>query len=66
MQSLAGAAAWVMQRVLRFLPRAGTPPMGAAPELTIEPIAFSTMLLRPPALLPGVVLALGSTLPRCR
>jgi hypothetical protein len=40
--------------------------IGALPLLTIEPIAFSTMLDRPPCLLPGVVLALRSTRPRSR
>ena len=40
--------------------------IGAVPDLTIEPIAFSTMFDKPPCLLPGVVLALRSTPPRCR
>ena len=40
--------------------------MGELPDLTMEPIAFSTMFDRPPFLLPGVVLALRSTLPRAR
>ena len=48
------------------VPGLGTALMGALPLLTIEPIAFSTMLLNPPALLPGVVLALRSAPPRCR
>ena len=49
-----------------FSPGDSTPLIGALPDLMIEPIAFSTMFDRPPALLPGVVLALRSTLPRCR
>ena len=40
--------------------------MGALPDLTMEPMAFSTMLDSPPDLLPGVVLALRSTEPRCK
>src|SRR6516162_5832891 len=40
--------------------------MGAVPDLTIEPMAFSTMFDSPPFLLPGVVLALRSTPPRAR
>src|SRR6516162_2612111 len=40
--------------------------MGAVPDFTIEPMAFSTMFDSPPFLLPGVVLALRSTPPRAR
>ena len=42
------------------------PVMAALPDLTMEPMAFSTILDRPPFLLPGVVLALRSALPRCK
>ena len=40
--------------------------MGIEPLFTMEPMAFSTMLDKPPALLPGVVLALRSTWPRSK
>ena len=40
--------------------------IGVLPDLTIEPMAFSTMFDRPPRLLPGVVFALRSACPRCR
>ena len=40
--------------------------MAPLPDLTIEPSDFSTILDRPPFLLPGVVFALRSTLPRFR
>ena len=36
------------------------------PDLTTDPSAFSTILLSPPFLLPGVVLALRSAEPICR
>ncbi len=55
-----------MPRSLSFSPGDSTPPIGAEPDLTIEPIAFSTMLLNPPFLLPGVVFALRSTRPFAR
>ena len=40
--------------------------MAPLPLLMIEPMAFSAMLDKPPALLPGVVLAVRSTRPRSR
>ena len=40
--------------------------MGAVPDLAMEPMAFSTMLARPPFLLPGVGLASRSTPPASR
>src|SRR5437773_2769454 len=46
-----------------FSPGDSTPVIGALPLLTIEPIAFSTMLESPPFLLPGVVLAPPSVPP---
>ena len=66
MKSLAGVAAKHNPLALSFSPGASTLEIGAEPDLTIEPIAFSTMFDRPPLLLPGVVLALRSAPPRCR
>src|SRR5450830_653264 len=51
---------------LSLSPGASTPEIGLLPDLTIDPMAFSTILARPPFLLPGVVLALRSTPPRLR
>ena len=44
--------------VPQTLPGDTMPEMGAVPDFTMEPIAYSTMLDSPPFLLPGVVLAL--------
>ena len=68
MKSLAGVAAntkpfWSGRN---FSPGANTCEIAAVPLLTMEPMAFSAMLDKPPALLPGVVLALRSTRPRSR
>ena len=64
--ALAGVAAYVRPLRASFSPGASTPVIGALPDFTIEPMAFSTMLARPPFLLPGVVFALRSTEPRAR
>jgi hypothetical protein len=45
-------------------PGESTPVIADEPDFTIEPNDFSTMLARPPFLLPGVVLALRSAPPR--
>jgi hypothetical protein len=44
MKSLAGVAAKTSPFRLSFWPGACTPEIGTEPDLTIEPIAFSTML----------------------
>ena len=68
MKSLAGVAAKTSPRcpAFSFSPGGSTCEIGAVPLFTIEPMAFSAMLARPPALLPGVVLAERSTRPRSR
>ena len=64
---VAGGGGGVGESLLfQLFTRCKTPVMAEEPDFTIEPIAFSTMLDKPPFLLPGVVLALRSTLPRCR
>ena len=68
MKSLAGVAAYTRPRWSRasFSPGGKQLEMAELPLLIIEPMAFSTILDKPPALLPGVVLALRSTLARAR
>ena len=65
-KSLAGVAAKISPFWLIRSPGASTPAIGLVPDLMTEPIAFSTMLERPPFLLPGVVLALRSASPPAR
>jgi hypothetical protein len=60
MKSLAGVAANVMPFLRTRSPSDSTSTIALEPDLTIEPSDFSTMLARPPFLLPGVVLALRS------
>ena len=64
--SLAGVAAKIMPCFCGRSAGESTSTMGDVPDLAMEPIAFSTMLDRPPFLLPGVGLALRSTLPSSR
>ncbi|MNY56420.1 hypothetical protein D3C86_1925010 [compost metagenome] len=66
MKSLAGVAQNHRPLPRTRSPGETTPAMGLEPDLAIEPMAFSTMLFSPPFLLPGVVLALRSAMPRCR
>ena len=64
--SLAGVAAKIRPCFVGFSAGERTSTMGLVPLLAIEPMAFSTMLARPPFLLPGVGLASRSTPPASR
>ena len=64
--SLAGVAAKIMPCLLGHCAGESTSTIGEVPDLAMLPIAFSTMLERPPFLLPGVGLALRSTSPSSR
>ncbi|MCY1446387.1 hypothetical protein D9M71_629510 [compost metagenome] len=66
MKSLAGVAQYCRPLPRTRSPGATTPAMALLPDLAMEPMAFSTMLFSPPFLLPGVVLALRSAMPRAR
>ena len=66
MKSLAGVAANTRPFAVTFSPCAATARMAVLPALATLPSAFSTMLARPPRLLPGVVLALRSACRRAR
>ena len=65
-QSEAGVAANSIPFCRAFSPGESTPVIALEPDFTIEPRDFSTILARPPFLLPGVVLALRSAPPRAR
>jgi hypothetical protein len=60
-KSLAGVGANGSPFLDARSPNQTTPTIGAVPDLTIDPIAFSTMFASPPFRLPGMVFALRST-----
>ena len=62
----AGVAAKIMPCLVGFSAGESTSTMGLVPLLAMDPMAFSTMLARPPFLLPGVGLASRSTPPSAR
>ena len=67
MKSLAGVAAKIKPFCRDAFARDRmTPAIALVPAFAVEPSAFSTMLVKPPFLFPGVGLALRSTPPRSR
>ena len=64
--SLAGVAAKISPCLVGRSAGESTSTMGEVPDLAMEPMAFSTMLAKPPFLLPGVGFASRSTWPSSR